>query len=283
MNSSWPRGLAPYFCLLLLFGGLVLDLNTQQELVVAIIYNIPIAVSGVLLSRQLTITTIILSLLANLAAGYDNAIAEGGLETVVILNRVLAAMSFLLVGTMTLLFETTSEEVEELAEVEQSSERERALRHFLIALSGPLEPDELMQGATEGLRGLLGADSVVISGLDDDRFSQPRWTCPAYTSLAKPGTLATWAVDALPVTATPVITVRSDEGIMSVGRWRCSAAENLVVLAARPTRHQASQLLGEALQSLEPLRERALVMHELRAGRPPEAIEDSAEADVAAG
>ena len=203
-----------------------------------------------------------------MAAGYDNAIAEGGLENVVIANRVLAGLSFVLVGTMTLLFETTSEEVEELAVAEETSEQERALRHFLVDVSGPLEPPEMMQRACDGLRDLLQADGVVIAGLDGDRFSEPRWTAPTYSSLAKPGKLASWAVDALPVTATPVITVRSDEGIMSVGRWRCEAGDDLVVLAARPGRRQASQMLGEALMSLEPLRERAIVLHQLRHGEP---------------
>lgn len=256
---------APVVCLLLLFGGLVVDLNTSQELVVAIIYAIPIAISGVLASRNLTWWCIGLAVLANVAAGYGNSLAVGGIDDTTIVNRVLAGLSFLLVGVMTLLLESTTEEVEELADAEEHSERERRLREFMVELSGPLEHDELMERAVSSLRTLLGADAVVASGLDGDRFAAPRWAAPPATDLATTGTTASWAVDALPITTTPVIAVRSDVGMMSVGTWRCSQAPDLVVLAARPDRRRAAALLGDALAVLDPIRERSLELERARA------------------
>ncbi|MBY5162657.1 hypothetical protein [Salsipaludibacter albus] len=253
-------------CLLLLFGGLVIDLNTDRALVVAIIYAIPIALSGLVVSRTLTWWCIALALLANIGAGYGNAISSGGMDAVTILNRVLAAVSFLLVGLMTLLLEATSEEVEELADAEQDSVRERQLRQFLVDLSGPLEPEEVMSRSVVELRKLLEADAVVITALDGDRFAEPRWAAPVRTDLAATGTTASWAVDALPITRNPVIGVRSDQGMMSVGRWRCDTAADLVVLAARPRRRWAARLLGDALTVLVPIRDRALELQRARAG-----------------
>ncbi len=282
LNWRLHASYAPVVCLLLLFGGLVVDLNTNQELVVAIIYAIPIAISGVLASRKLTWWCIGLALLANLAAGYGNASSFGGVDSITLWNRVLAGLSFLLVGMMTLLLESTSEEVEELSEAEEHSDRERRLREFMVELSGPLEPDELMTRAVASLRTLLGADAVVATGLDGDRFSAPRWAEPVSTDLAATGTTASWAVDALPITTTPVIAVRSDQGMMSVGRWRCAEAQDLVVLAARPERRRAAAMLGDALSVLAPIRERAEELQRARerAGMTPHEADDDATGDA---
>lgn len=265
LNWRLHASYAPVVCGLLLFGGLVVDLNTNQELVVSIIYAIPIAISGVLASRNLTWWCIGLALLANVAAGYGNASTFGGVDSITILNRGLAGLSFLLVGMMTLLLESTSEEVEHLADAEEHVDREHRLREFMIELSGPMEPEELMDRAVTSLRTLLGADAVVATGLVEDRFAEPRWADPPGADLAATGTLASWAVDALPITTTPVIAVRSDQGMMSVGRWRCGSAQDLVVLAARPDRRRAAALLGEALAVLDPIRERSLELQRARA------------------
>lgn len=258
-------------CLLLLFGGLVVDLNTDRALVVAIIYAIPIALSGLVVSRTLTVWCIALAVLANIGAGYGNAVSSGGTTTVTLLNRGLATLSFLLVGLMTLLLEATSEEVEELADTEQDVARERQLREMLQELSGPLTPDELMPRAVVELRHLLRADAVVVTALDDNQFAEPRWAAPVGTDLAATGTTASWAVDALPITKDPVIGVRSDQGMMSVGRWRCGSAPDLIVLAARPRGRWSARLLGEALKVLVPVRERALELERLRTPPPSHA------------
>lgn len=277
----------PVVCLALLFGGLVVDLNTNQALVVAIIYAIPIAISGLMSSSTLTWWCIGLAVLANIAAGYDNISTFGIVDGITILNRLLAGLSFLLIGVMTLLFESTSEEVEHLSEAEEDSERQRRLREFMVDLSGPLEPEELMQRAVSGLRRLLGADAVVATGLDGARFAEPRWADPAASDLAATGTMASWAVDALPITDRPVIAVRSDQGMMSVGRWRCESSNDLIVLVARPDRRRAAGVLGDALSVLDPIRERAIELRQARRGEwEPPADEDLVVpilADAAAG
>jgi len=266
MNVGWLRStpVAISTCLGLLFGGLVVDLNTDQALVIAIIYNVPIVISAVVLSARLTAWTIGLSMVANVAAGYVNAVSVGEVDAFTVLNRFFAALSFLLVGIMTLLFERSESDVQELEEIELSGVRERSLRRAMVALSGPLAPDELCQAAVEELRVLLEADAVVMTGLDGDRFAAPRFSAPEFTAVAETGKLASWAIDALPVTRTPVITVRSDNGRTSIGLLRCTDRDDLVVVVARPTLGQASTLLGEALESIVPLRERAVETERLR-------------------
>jgi hypothetical protein len=256
---------ATYGSLALLFVGLVVDLNSDQALVVAIIYNIPIVVSAVVLTRTLTVWTIVLSLAANVAAGYANAIDTGETSGFTVANRVLAGLSFLLVGAMTLLFEQSRQDVMELESHGEDGERERALRHVITSLSGPLTRAEILTRATIGLRELLRADAVVFVGLDEDRFVEPRWSAPEYTAVAEIGKLATWAVDALPVTTTPVIMVRTERGLTGVGRLDAGIEHELIVVVSRPERSRASQLLGEAITAIEPLCQRAAEYERLRA------------------
>ncbi len=71
-----PATHAAGVCLLLLIGGLAVDLNTDHSLVVAITYAIPIALSGRVVSRTLTWWCIGLALLANVTAGYGNAVSS---------------------------------------------------------------------------------------------------------------------------------------------------------------------------------------------------------------
>ncbi len=264
----WARvispAVVPYACLAMLFTGLVIDLNSDQALVVAIIYNIPIAISAALASRTLTSWVIGLALAANTAAGYVNAVAVGSVDAFTVANRGLAGLSFLIVGAMTLLFELRSHDVAELSDAEDDAERQQALRRMTVALSRPLGPDELLAAASEELQILLEADAVVIVGLDGERFAEPRWSAPEFTSVAETGKLASWAVDALPMTSTPVITARSDRGITSVGRLSRPGAADLVIVADRPRRRLASALLGEAITALVALLERATELERLR-------------------
>ena len=74
--------------------GFLLDVATTQELVVAILYNVPIALSGLSSSRRLFYGVVVAALLLNLASGGLNALALGGVDLVAVLNRTLAGLSF---------------------------------------------------------------------------------------------------------------------------------------------------------------------------------------------
>lgn len=249
----------------LLFGGLLVDLQTRQDLVVAIIFNIPIAVSGLSSSRQLTAWTIVLALAANVGAAYENALVFGNYDTVTLINRSLAALSFLIVGGMTLARTGAVDEVELLSEERGAAERERALRRFVTELSGVMTAEQLIDRATIALAGLLDADALVVTTLHDDRFVEPRWTEGNAGALAQPGELAAWAVDSIPINDTPAITVRTERGLITTGRWQRDDAHDLIVIADRPRTDKPSTMLGEALHGLEPLLRQARV-HEANPG-----------------
>ena len=246
----------------LLFGGLLVDLTTRQDLVVAIIYNIPIAISGLAAkSQSLTRWTIGGALGANVAAAYENALNAGGYDGVTITNRGFAALTFLLVGALTLGRESAAEEISELEHADADSRRERELRHLLRDLAEARDPDDLVRQAVPGLRELLRADELVIATLDDDgRFCEPRFGDGHSEDLAPVGTHASWAVDAIPRNDRPAVTVRSERGLLATGRWRRPDGDtrgDLVVIADQPKSDKSAYLLGEALHALEPMLRRS--------------------------
>ena len=241
----------------LLFAGLLVDLTTTQELVVAIIFNIPIAASGLANSRRLTAWTVVLAVGANIAAAYENALVFSRYDEVALINRGLSTLSFLIVGGMTLLREGAVHEVEHLVAVREDAERERALRRFATGLSASRGPGDLVDRAAAALRELLQADAVVIATLRGERFDEPRWADGRADDLATPGELASWAVDAIPSNDVPAITVRSERGLITTGRWRRPDGRDLIVVADRPHAPKPSVLLGEALHGLVPLLEQA--------------------------
>ena len=251
---------------LIILAGFLTDLATTENLVVAIIYNVPIALSGLALSRRLTVITVLAALAANALAGVVNLWGLGA-EPIVILNRVIAGLSYLLVAYMTLALRDASVRVTSLVFEEARAKREHDLREMLSALSGPLQAEALLQRAARGVRELLGAESVVISGFGRNRFVPPRYSDPEATSFAGDADAVLWAVAATPTREPPVMNARLDVGRVSVGRWRRQGEADLVVMAKDPRAEEPALLLGEALRSLEPLLERAKLFGDVAAQR----------------
>lgn len=247
----------------LLIAGFVLDIRTSQVVVVAIIYNIPIALSSLALSRRLTLSLVGFALLGNIVAGYVNASPSGTIEAVAIANRSFAAVSFLLVGLLTLMLRNASSRVTALKLGEARAKRERDLRRLMTELSGPLRPQAFMVRSCGLLRELLEAEAVIITGLSHNRFVGPRYCSPPESSLGQEGAEAPWIVAATPTEEPPVLSSRTDTTVLTVGRWRRHHKPDLVVMVKQPTAADVDALLGEALQGLEPLLERAVLLEDL--------------------
>lgn len=256
-SDASVRRLATAGSLALLLAGLVIDLASPQSLVIAILYDIPIALSGLANSRRLTVAVTLLAVVNDLLAGYANAVAAGGLDATALLNRGLALLSFVLIFALTLALRHTSAKLARLEHEGEQAQLEHDLRHFGAALSGPLTSGALLREAARQLRELLGAAAVVIVGLEGARFAEPRYAEPADTALAQVGSHASWAVDALPLRPYPTITVRTDEGPITIGRLPWRDGEDLVVVASHSSADEAAHLLAEALVTLTPLLARA--------------------------
>jgi signal transduction histidine kinase len=247
---------------LLLVVGFILDLVTPQALVMAITYNIPIAIAGLRLSKRFSYGMVAAALVANVVAGLVNA-TQGNYDMVAVLNRVLSALSFLLVGYMTLELSRITTRLTTLGFEQARTEREDALRKFLAEVSGPLRTGNFLERTVNELRTLLHADAVAIVGLSQNRFALPRVTSPESSSLGVLGDIAPWIVAATPTRDMPTLSARVDTDLMTVGRWHREQAHDLVVIARRPKVKKPELVLGEALRNLEPLFERAKLLENI--------------------
>lgn len=142
-----------------LLVGFLVDMETDRQLVVAITYVIPIALSALAFSRSLTLTLMGAALVFTAAAGVENALVEG-VDEAAVLNRSLAAVSFTLVGVFVLLLNRSSKRVTFLQGESERADYEAALRHLLTGLSRAETQAVLLQEAAKGLQSLFGAARV---------------------------------------------------------------------------------------------------------------------------
>jgi signal transduction histidine kinase len=163
----------------LLIGGVFLaDVLTPQALVVAILYNVPIALTGLALSRRLTLGMTLLALAANLVAGVLNAQATGGFESVAVFNRTFAGLSFLLVALLSLQAGKSSSRLALARAEERRARRERQLRQLVEDLSGPLTPSELLERTARVLKNLFEADAAAVMTLRSGRWGERLYASP---------------------------------------------------------------------------------------------------------
>jgi K+-sensing histidine kinase KdpD len=234
----------------LIFGGLLIDLTTSQELVVAIVYDIPIVLSALTQSRRVTRNLILIAVAANIAAAYVNAMGQGSFDSITLLNRSLSLIALLMVGGLVLLFKEAAVKVHHLQYEVAWAAKERLLRNFTADLAGSSDKETLLQRAAELLRSLLKADRVVISKIDASKFTEPGYANPDHSELMAPGADASWALEVLPDNDYPVTTLRTATTLVTIGRLSQVGNDTFLIIVQRPDEAQASKLLTEALQSM---------------------------------
>ncbi len=163
----------------LLIGGVFLaDVMTPQALVVAILYNVPIALTTLAFSPRLTTAMTLLALLANVGAGVMNAQQGGGFNPTAILNRLLSTLSFFLVALLSLQAAQSSSRLAEVRLEERRTKRERQLRQLVEDLSGPLTPTELLERSAKVLRNFLEADAAAVVTLKGREWGERVYATP---------------------------------------------------------------------------------------------------------
>ncbi len=250
---------------LFLLLGFVLDLATAQELVVAIIYNVPIAISGLSSQRRLLRYTTAAALLLNVSAGVINGL--GGVDTVSILNRVIASLSYLLVFFMTSSLRASSMRLAALQASEARATREHLLHAFLRDLGHALTPDALLEDATRVLRRQLRAEAVVISACEGNRFSGPQYADPPPAALryARSGSPLPWLAALARTQESPVASGQEEGHDLLVGLLGEPRA--LVCVVVGSGREDAAVYAGDALRELGNLLERTELLEHLERQR----------------
>ena len=139
-----PRLLAA-ICIAGLLGAFAIDLATPQLFIVAILLDVPIVLSAFAGNRRLTGSLVAAALMANAIAGYFNGLWVGShWDAIAIANRLLAALSIILVGWLGLALHRRAEQRGIETAIADAVRRERALREASESIRGSLS-EELVE------------------------------------------------------------------------------------------------------------------------------------------
>jgi signal transduction histidine kinase len=169
----WSRASIVVTSLALMLVGLVLDVLTPQQFIAAIVWIVPIALSGLASSRRFTYGLVVAAVILSGLVSWLNAGAQGGLDGVAVLNRVLLAACAVMVGVMTVNLSQFSQRVGQLQEREDKIRQERDLERVAATVASAHNLAEALEQVVPVLEGMLGHGALMV-GVRDDRLVSPR-------------------------------------------------------------------------------------------------------------
>lgn len=157
MRSRW----IPVVAFALLAAAFVIDVATPQSLVVAILFDVPIALAALAVSRRLTTVLVVLSLAADALAGYINGVQEGyHWDAIGIGDRLLAALSIVLVGYLSIVVQERARRAGISAAQEQRARREAVLASAADTVRATLSFDLVLRAIVRAAPEVLGGDGA---------------------------------------------------------------------------------------------------------------------------
>jgi signal transduction histidine kinase len=167
-----PRWIA-WISVALLVCAWLFDMLTPQRLVAAILLTIPVALASVFLTRRFSSAVIVLSLVANVAAGWYNGAREGGhWDSITIANRLLAAFSIVLVGYLGSIAQSAAERSGRLAARQRLARRNESLRWALERIRSSLNVDLVARAIVREAIDLFDADVAWLYVADGGTFDE---------------------------------------------------------------------------------------------------------------
>jgi signal transduction histidine kinase len=169
----WSRPSIVTTSVALMVGGLVLDIFTPQQFIAAIVWIVPIALSGLAFSRPFTYGLVGAALILNALVSWLNAGAQGGLDEVALLNRVLLGACAVMVGIMTVGLSDFSQRLGQVQEREAKTRQERDLERVAAAVAGSHDLPDALEQVVPVLAAMLGRGVVMIAA-SEGRLVAPR-------------------------------------------------------------------------------------------------------------
>ncbi len=149
-------------CIALLLAFFGIDVATPQLFVVSILFNAPIALSSLALDSRFTRLLTGAAILANVIAGYLNGVADGyRWEAIAIGDRTIAALSFLLVGGLSIATQASAERAGELARQERAA-RERSVRRSVETIRNSINPELIERAIVREAPAALAVDRAIL-------------------------------------------------------------------------------------------------------------------------
>lgn len=150
-------------CYGLLLVAWVADLLTPQLLIVAILFNAPIALSSLSLRSRLTTNLVIAAIVADAIAGYYNgAVAGHQWSAIAVGDRLLLAASYVLVGYLSVKTQEYAREAGASAGRMRQVQIEKALREAIGSVRETLNLELVQRAVTRQPVELLGASKSLL-------------------------------------------------------------------------------------------------------------------------
>jgi signal transduction histidine kinase len=152
-----------WVCYGLTVAAWVLDMLTPQLFVVAILFNGPIALSGIALRPRVTVWLVAFAELANVVAGYYNGASAGYVwDATAIGDRVLIALSFILVGYLTVRAQEYARISVRATERDRDARDDAALRRAAEAIRATLNVELVREAIVRETPALTGGDRAML-------------------------------------------------------------------------------------------------------------------------
>ncbi len=160
------RSIRP-LCIVALAVAWAIDLVTPQLFVVAILFNVPIALSSLALDSRFTRLLVALALVANVVAGYVNGVHDGDhWDTIAIADRAISACSFLLVGSLSIATQRSAKRAGELLARQDRIAREGGVRRAIEAVRGSVNVELIRRALVREALVPLRADVAIFFAFD---------------------------------------------------------------------------------------------------------------------
>ncbi|HLN47122.1 MAG TPA: HAMP domain-containing sensor histidine kinase [Magnetospirillaceae bacterium] len=158
MQRSW----IPYVCYALVLAAWLIDMFTPQLFVAAILFDAPVALTALALNRRFTWTTVAICLVFNGVAGWYNGFHEGHYDSIATLDRVLAALSTVLVGGLAVATQSAARLAGESTTRDQVARRADALRRAGERMRESLSLELVWREVVRQAIGLLDSDAATL-------------------------------------------------------------------------------------------------------------------------
>lgn len=257
----------------------LLDALTPQRLVVSILQDVPIALTGLTRDRRLTFAMVLFGILSNVLAEAINARTEGSVSPVAIANRLFSVVSFLLVGYLALRIQDNALETGKAISEQLRSDRDRKIRSLLEELSREEDLQNLLSRIATHFRSLFGASGIIFAAARENRWHSPILSDPSDLSFWKEGEPLPGALSLLmprPFPPRPIselslaFVLESNhvrEGIvarLSAGSKAPEETSGILLFLLDPREPEAALLLEEILPVLEELLRRLELLRHLK-------------------
>jgi signal transduction histidine kinase len=157
-------------CIALLLASWAIDLLTPQLLIVAILLNAPIALSSLASDSRFTRWLVALAVAADVSGGYVNGLVEGHWDGIALANRGLAALSFLMVGGLSITAQSSARRAGELAARATRAAGERALRRAVETIRNSSNAELICRHAVGEARDALHVDRAILYRFQGSRY-----------------------------------------------------------------------------------------------------------------